>query len=86
MLLMTGNTRSGGGSQGRASFARRAAVGAQRRALTDAGAEGIRPRTPMACIFNKFTRSNRHVYAPEPRTRRFASNCLIPFTFTHSNL
>ena len=41
MLLMTSNTRSGGVGQGRASFARRAAVGAQRRALTDAGAEGI---------------------------------------------
>jgi len=57
-----------------------------RSALTDAGAEGIRPRTPMACIFNKFTRRNRHVYATEPRTRRFAANCLIPHTFTHSNL
>jgi hypothetical protein len=62
------------------------AVGAQRRALTDDGAEGIRPPMPMACIFNKFTRSNRHVYATEPRTRRFASNCLIPFMFTHGNL
>jgi hypothetical protein len=61
-------------------------IGAKRRALTDDGAEGIRPRTPMACIFNKFTRSNRRVYAPEPRTRRFTANCLIPFTFTHSNL
>jgi hypothetical protein len=61
------------------------AVGAQRRALTDTGAEGIRPRMPRPCVFNKFTRSNRHVYAPEPRTRRFAANCLIPFTFTHSN-
>jgi hypothetical protein len=86
MLLMTGNTRSGGVGQGRASFARRAAVGAKRRALTDDGAEGIRPRTPRPCVFSKFTRSNRHVYAPEPRTRRFTSNCLIPFTFTHSNL
>ena len=86
MLLMTSHTRSGGVGQGRASFARRAAVGAQRRALTDAGAEGIRPPMQMACIFNKFTRSNCHVYAPEQRTRRFAANCLIPFTFTHSNL
>lgn len=60
-------------------------IGAQRRALTDAGAEGIRPPMQMACIFNKFTHSNRHVYAPEQRTRRFASNCLIPFTFTHGN-
>jgi hypothetical protein len=42
MLLMTGNTRSGGVSQGRPQGAA-AAVGAQRRALTDAGAEGTRP-------------------------------------------
>ena len=73
MLLMTSNTRSGGVGQGRASFARRVAVGAQRRALTDAGAEGIRPRTPMACIFNKFTRSNRHVYAEHPLNACFSS-------------
>ena len=86
MLLMTGNTRSGGVGQGRASFARRVAVGAQRRALTDAGAKGIRPPTPMACIFNKFTRSNRHVYATQPRTHQFTANCLISHTFTHSNL
>jgi hypothetical protein len=86
MLLMTSNTRSGGGGQGRASLARRAAGEAKRRALTDDGAQGIRPRMLKGCVFNTFTRSNRHVYAPEPRTHRFASNCLIPFTFTHSNL
>ena len=40
MLLMTGNTRSGGVSQGRPEGAA-PAVGAQRRALTDAGAEGM---------------------------------------------
>ena len=34
------NTRSGGVSQGRAFFARRAAGGAKRRAFTDAVAEG----------------------------------------------
>jgi hypothetical protein len=39
MLLMTGKTRSGGVSQGRPKGAA-PAVGAQRRALTDAGAEG----------------------------------------------
>ena len=48
--------------------------------------EGIRPRTLKGCVFNTFTHSNRHVYAPEPRTRRFASNCFIPQAFTHSNL
>ena len=41
MLLMTGNTRSGGVSQGRPEGAA-PAVGAQRRALTDAGAESTR--------------------------------------------
>jgi hypothetical protein len=40
MLLMTGNTRSAGVSQGRPKGAA-PAVGAQRRALTDDGAEGI---------------------------------------------
>jgi hypothetical protein len=39
MLLMTGNTRSGGVSQGRPEGAA-PARGAQRRALTDAVAEG----------------------------------------------
>ena len=39
MLLMTGKTRSGGVSQGRPKGAA-PAVGAQRRAFTDAGAEG----------------------------------------------
>ena len=48
-------------------------IEAQRRALTDDGAEGIRPRTPMACIFNKFTRSNRRVYAEHPLNACFSS-------------
>jgi hypothetical protein len=73
MLLMTSNTRSGGVGQGRASFARRLAVGAQRRAFTDDGAEGIRPPMPRPGVFNTFTHSNRHVYAPEQRTHRFAA-------------
>ena len=61
-------------------------IGAQRRPLTDDGAEGTSATDAPACLFNKFTRSNRHVYAPEPRTHRFAANCLIPHAFTHSNL
>ena len=61
-------------------------IAAQRRPLTGAGAKGTPATDARPCIFNTFTRSNRHVYAPEPRTRRFASNCLIPLTFTHSNL
>ena len=66
----------------RSAAQRRAAVGAQRRALTDDGAQGISATDARCCVFSKFTRSNRHVYAPEQRTRRFAYNCLIPFTFT----
>ena len=58
MLLMISNTRSGGVGQGRASFARRAAVGAQRGALTDDGAEGIRPRTLKDFTFNRFPKRN----------------------------
>ena len=66
MLLMTSNTRSGGVGQGRASSARRVSgrsanqgsraaalsrVGWERRALTDDGAEGIRPRTLKRLCF-----------------------------------
>ena len=72
MLLMIGNTRSGGVGQGRASFARRAAVGAKRRALTDAGAEGIRPQTLKGCVLLWFTRSNRRVYAEHPLNTSFS--------------
>jgi hypothetical protein len=54
MLLITGNTRSGGVSPGRPQGAAPAG-GAQRRALTDAGAEGTQPRmlrascAPISC-------------------------------------
>jgi hypothetical protein len=48
MLLMTGNTRSGGVGQGRPEGAA-SAGGAQRRALTDAGAEGTRPPRLKTC-------------------------------------
>ena len=48
MLLMTRNTRSGGVSQARPQGAA-PAVGAQRRALTDAGAEGTRPPRLRTC-------------------------------------
>jgi hypothetical protein len=70
MLLMTGNTRSGGVGQGRASFARRASG---RSALTDDAAEGIRPPTLKGCVFNTFTRSNRRVYAEHPLNACFSS-------------
>jgi hypothetical protein len=49
------------------------AVGAQRRALTGAGAEGIRPPTLKGCVFNTFTRSNRRVYTEPPPKARFSS-------------
>ena len=47
MLLMIGNTCSGGVSQGRPQGAA-PAVGAQRRALTDTGAEGTASMTVSA--------------------------------------
>lgn len=49
-------------------------IAAQRRPLTDAGAEGTPPPMPRPCLFNTFTRRNRRVYAQEPRTRRFTVN------------
>jgi hypothetical protein len=66
MLLMTSTTRSGGVGQGRASSARRVAVGAQRRALTDAGAEGIRPRTLKGFVFLWFPFGNFKVAVEQP--------------------
>jgi hypothetical protein len=66
MLLMTSNTRSGGVGQGRASSARRVAVGAKRRALTDAGAEGIRPQTLKGFVLLWFPFGNFKVAAQEP--------------------
>jgi hypothetical protein len=71
MLLMTSNTRSGGVGQGRASSARRVAVGAKRRALTDDGEEGTPPQMPRPCVFNTFTHSNRRVYAKQLRNVSF---------------
>ena len=47
-------------------------IEAQRRALTDDGAEGIRPRMLKGCVFNTFTRSNRHVYAEQPMSGSFS--------------
>jgi hypothetical protein len=66
MLLMIGNTRSGGVGQGRASLGRRAAVGAKRRALTDAGVEGIRPRMLKGFAFNRFPKRNFKVALQQP--------------------
>lgn len=86
MLLMTSNTRSGGVGQGRASFARRASGRSAAQSLDGRWSAGYSATDAPACVFNTFTHRNRHVYAPEPRTRRFAANCLIPHAFTHSNL
>lgn len=70
MLLMTSNTRSGGVGQGRASSARRVAVGAQRRALTDDGAEGIRLRRSRALFCDG---------SPSVTSRLLYSNLPAPF-------
>ncbi len=70
MLLMTSNTRSGSGSQGRASSS---APRSGRSALTDTGAEGIQPPTLKGRVFNTFTHSNRRVYAEHPLNARFSS-------------
>ena len=78
MLLMTSHTRSGGVGQGRASFARRVAVGAQRRALTDAGAEGISATDAPALCFQQ-------VHAQEPpRLRAGTENTPIRRQLTDS--
>jgi hypothetical protein len=64
MLLMTGSTRSGGVSQGRPE-GDAPAVGAQRRALTDAAAQGTRPRmlrasyAPLFCGSPAYLRRSR---------------------------
>jgi hypothetical protein len=47
------------------------AVGAQRRALTDDGAEGTPATDARCCVFSKFTRSNRRVYAEQPTNACF---------------
>ncbi len=48
-------------------------IEAQRRALTDDGAEGIRPQTLKDFVFSRFTHSNRRVYAEHPLNTRFSS-------------
>jgi hypothetical protein len=68
MLLMTGNTRSGGVGQGRAFFARRASG---QSALTDAGAEGIRPRMLKGFVLLWFPFSNCKVAVQEPKSSVF---------------
>jgi hypothetical protein len=69
MLLMTSNTRSGGVGQGRASFS---APRSGRSALTDDGAEGIRPQTRNGFVLLWFTRSNRRVYSEQPPKARLS--------------
>ena len=87
MLLMTSNTRSGGVGQGRASSARRVSGRSAAQSLDGRRSGGyLGHERSRAVFFNTFSHSNRYVYAPEPRTHRFVSNCLIPQAFTHSNL
>lgn len=64
MLLMTGHHPQRRRQSGPRSAA--PAVGAQRRALTGAGAEGTTATDAQPCIFNTFTHSNRRVYAAQP--------------------
>jgi hypothetical protein len=70
MLLMTGQHPQ----RRRQSRPRGAApaVGAQRRALTGAGAEGTPATDARPCVFNTFTHSNRHVYTEPPPKARFS--------------
>ncbi len=63
MLLMTSNTRSGGVGQGRASCARRVSG---RSALTDDGAEGIRPQTLKGFVLLWFPFGNFKVALQQP--------------------
>ncbi len=63
MLLLTSNTRSGGGSQGRALLARRAS---ERSPLTDGGAEGIRPHTLKGVVLLWFPFGNFKVPLQQP--------------------
>lgn len=86
MLLITSNTRSGGVGQGRASLARRIAVGAQRRALTDAGAEGIPPQMPVGLCFQQFPLRDLQGSSIATFQTRFSLSYLIPLWFPHSNL
>jgi hypothetical protein len=52
----------------------------------DAGAQGIRPPMLKGFFFNTFTHSNRRVYAPGTPNGTICRNCLVPLTFTQSNL
>lgn len=58
----------------------------ERSPLTDDGAQGTSTTDAQACIFNTFTRSNRRVYTEQLPKSVFPLSCLIPLTFTHSNL
>lgn len=71
MLLMTGHHPQRKRQSGPRSAA--PAFGAQRRASTDAEAEGTPATDARPCIFNTFTRSNRHVYIEQPSQSAFAS-------------
>jgi len=68
MLLMTRNTRSGGGGQGRAFSS---APRSGRSALTDDGAEGIRPPTLKGCVLLWFPFRNGKVAAQQPKSPVF---------------
>jgi hypothetical protein len=71
MLLMTSQHPQRRRRSGPRSAA--PAVGAQRRALTDDGAQGKPATDARPCIFNTFTHSNRRVYTEPPSQSAFAS-------------
>jgi hypothetical protein len=74
--------------QGRASFARRAAVGAKRRALTGDGAEGTPPLPPRGAepLLSIGSPSVTSGCSTATFQTRFSLSCLIPLWFPHSNL
>jgi hypothetical protein len=84
MLLMT-STHPQRRRQSRARVLG-AFIAAQRRPLTGDGAEGTPATEARCCVFNTFTYSNRRVYAEQLPKSVFPLSCLIPQTFTHSNL
>ena len=66
MLLMTGNTRSGGVGQGRASFARRASGRSAAQSLDGRRSGGIRPRTLKGFVLLWFPFGNFKVALQQP--------------------
>jgi len=71
---LLGTTRNGSVGQGRAFFARREAVGAQRRALTDPGVEGTRPQ-PHSTALNCTQLHRTALFSTRYRVRPWDASC-----------